>query len=703
MLLYSSFPFVRITLAFGSGILVAYYWEGPGKVVESLLGFLLLSYVLWVVLLPKTSQHCWSPWLGLLGLGCMFWAGYLHLLLTKVCQTPNHLIHCATTIEAYEAIALDNEHEKEKHSSIIVAVRKARIQGKWQQIHGKIQVFFPKSQASPVDYGDVLLIQGQPQAVLSPKNPYEFDYQSFLGFSQIYHQHFVIKEEVVVMANKPPSAMQALSCRVRNYCKIILTRYIESSEVRAIVLALVLGLQDALDPMLRDAYAGVGTMHVLAVSGLHVGILYGLLRVLLSLLSNIRYARWFSPAISLAALWLYAFVTGLSPSVLRATTMFTLVVIAKIIGRKSSMYNTLASSAFLLLLQDPLLLFSVGFQLSYLAVLGIVYLQPRIYHWLSLKNFWLDKLWLLSSVSLAAQMATIPLSIYYFHQFPTYFLIANWVVVPAASLILCLGVGVLMTSFWAGLSACMAWLLEQVVGTMDQFIFTVWRLPLSVIYPIYWDMPAVLLVYGLLILLLSFFHSKRLPYLVLGNALSIVFSVRAIQAQFLQESQKKIIFYSINHHSVVALVRGHQSILCVDARFKTKNKKYAYHVQPSQVAMGIRTPIHYTLEEATQQHFPWKAEKGLEIAVWQGKKIIFLNKQFRPLSRLIKKIPIDFLVIEENAVATLQPLLAWFDFDTLVIGASNTRALTQQLQEEAEQRCLKSHSLLQQGALTISW
>jgi competence protein ComEC len=450
---WSSFPFVRITLALGGGILAARYWAGPVWIAAGLLGLLLFSYIFVVIGVLPTTFHARSPWIGFLGLGSVFLIGYVCWLTHEVRSDLRHLAHFSESIEAYEAIALEDAHEKIARSSVIVAVCRARVQGQWKRVQGKVWVSFHNSATLYVRYGDLLLIQGQPQTVPGTRNPHEFDYAAFLGLSQIYHQHFVLGKQIAVMAHRPPNLVKMWSFHVLRYCQSLFTQYIHHPEARAVVLALVLGQKDALTPEVSTAYIRTGTMHVLAVSGLHVGILYWCLCLLLRLIKTIWKVRWLSPAVSLVVLWFYAFVTGLAPSVLRATTMFTFMVMASMLGRAKNIYNTLAASAFLLLFWNPILLFAVGFQLSYLAVLGIVYLQPRIYKLLTLRNRILDKLWLLASISIGAQVATAPCSLYYFHQFPIYFVIANWVVVPAASVILCLGLLVLMTSCWASLSA----------------------------------------------------------------------------------------------------------------------------------------------------------------------------------------------------------------------------------------------------------
>ncbi|XWN35312.1 MAG: ComEC/Rec2 family competence protein [Roseivirga sp.] len=701
---WSRFPFVRLTMAWMGGLLMAHCWAAPLWMVGSLLGGLLLIYTWLIVRVRPATFHRWRSWLGGVGLLSVLLSGYLRLSLHEPSRDGHHLMHWASAVEAYEAIALEDLHSKTASSYVTVAVRRARVQGTWRKVRGKVRLSFHKAAARQVRYGDVLLVRGAPQAVPPPQNPYTFDYQRWLRQAQVYHHHFLHQQQVALIASRPPNPLRALSFRLLRYCQSQLSQHLTQGEVRAVVLALVLGQRDTLEETVREAYASVGAMHVLAVSGLHVGMLYWCLSLLFSLLGLTQSAPKGSLALSLAWLWLYALVTGLSPSVLRATLMFTLVALAQSLGRQSNIYNTLASSAFLLLLGAPRLIFDVGFQLSYLAVLGIVYLQPRMYAWLALRNLVLDRLWFLTTVSLAAQVATLPLSLHYFHLFPTYFILANWVVVPAALVILCLGLGVLMTSFWPGLSAVLAWLLEQVVKGVHLIIFGLKQLPGSLFGSIAVSAPMVVLLYGLLLTLLLFLHRRKLSYLVGTSVLALLLAVRSIHQQLCQQAQRQVIFYSVAPHQAMAFVKGRQATVCVDEGLLADPQKYAYHLQPSQMALGIMSTACCTAEALAQQpRFPWQSWQGLFIAVWQGQRVVWVHQKMGHLPHLAQKIPIDFLVVDNNAVTTLRPWLDQFEVGQLVIGAANSRAVAKKLQEEALAYQLRCHSLLHQGALTVAW
>ncbi len=243
--------------------------------------------------------------------------------------------------------------------------------------------------------------------------------------------------------------------------------------------ALTLGYKDALAPELRESFSTTGAMHVLAVSGLHVGIIFVVFGFLFSFMDRWRLGKRLKPIVIIFLLWCYAFITGLSPSVLRSSVMFSCMVLSGVFGRKSNTYNNIFLSAFFLLFFNPNLLFDIGFQLSYSAVLAIVYFQPKIAGLIYVKNRWLRWAWELAAVSLAAQLGTAPFSVFYFHQFPNYFLLSNFVVIPAATLILYAAVALFVFSPVPYVNVAVAFVLKWILKIMYACIVWIEHLPYS--------------------------------------------------------------------------------------------------------------------------------------------------------------------------------------------------------------------------------
>lgn len=269
-------------------------------------------------------------------------------------------------------------------------------------------------------------------------------------------------------------------------------------EELAIASALTLGDKSMLDKELRRSYSATGASHVLAVSGLHVGIIY---LVIIALLQQLFRGNRFKPIrviLALTGLWSYAFVAGLSASVVRASVMFSLVSIGEMMRRKSPSLNIVFASAFLMLLYEPRYLNDVGFQLSYAAVFAILLLHERIYKSLKISNFILDKAWSLTSVSIAAQLGTMPIMLYHFHQFSNCFWLSGLIVIPAATLLIYGCSLLLMATSFPVISNVIGSLLSGLIKGMNSSIRWLEGLPHSNVSGIAFGGIDVLLLYALL-------------------------------------------------------------------------------------------------------------------------------------------------------------------------------------------------------------
>ena len=204
-----------------------------------------------------------------------------------------------------------------------------------------------------------------------PLNPGEFDYKRYLSYRNIYHQQYLRPFERTVLAVDPPSRITDLATLVNRWADSVFTHQVGSRAEYGIVNAMILGVRDDLDTDLYRAYSAAGAVHILSVSGLHVGILFAVLTYLLSFLIKRPRGKFLMAVLQLGILWFYALVTGFSPPVLRSAAMFSMLIVANASGRQQQLTNTLGASAFFILCFDPYALFSAGFQLSYLAVAGI--------------------------------------------------------------------------------------------------------------------------------------------------------------------------------------------------------------------------------------------------------------------------------------------------------------------------------------------
>ncbi len=306
--------------------------------------------------------------------------------------------------------------------------------------------------------GQTFLMTADFTQIQRSNNPGAFDFQKYWLNKEISKMAFVSESDIELISYNPPSGISALIQRIRSNLSASLDAHFTKAQAE-VAKALLLGDKSMLSTATKKDFSNAGVMHILAVSGLHVGIVMFLLMFLLGKFSHFI-SKPTSVVVCIFFVWLYACITGFSPSVVRAALMFSLVLIAQLSGRGASTVNVLFFSAFVVLLFDPLIMYDVGFQLSYAAVFGIVLLHTSISRLIFIPNKWLRKLWEGTAVGIAAQFFTFPLVLYYFHQFPNYFMLSNiGVMIIAGSL---LGLGLLFFVFKSVFS--LTWILVFLLG-----------------------------------------------------------------------------------------------------------------------------------------------------------------------------------------------------------------------------------------------
>ena len=368
-------------------------------------------------------------------------------------------------------------------------------------------------------YGDLLLVPSNYKEIEPSYNPSEFDYKSYLKSEQIYFQLFIEAAEVQIIVQNAgnPVISYALHLRKRLVEKFI--QYIPDSEASSLASTLILGYRADLNKDLIEAYSKTGTMHVLSVSGMHVGIVFLVLSFLLKGMNKNKKLILIRAIIIIGVIWFYSLLTGFSPSVCRSALMLSFVVLGKAIHKNQNTYNLMAISAFFLLLYDPFYLFDVGFQLSYLAVAGLVYFHPLIYNTLYIKNKIVDYIWSYSALSLAAQLATFPISVYYFHQFPMYFLLSNLLIVFPVAIIMYAGIVFLIIPF-AWINELLGTFLNWLINFTNDILYKIEKLPFSAIDGLWINTFELFLITFLLILFI-FWHSFQKKSVVWMGLLTV--------------------------------------------------------------------------------------------------------------------------------------------------------------------------------------
>ncbi len=364
---------------------------------------------------------------------------------------------------------------------------------------------------TPMKEGDIIFCTARLQKIENRGNPGELDYKTWANRKQIYYSSFVPKGKCTIVGYDEPTQIKQWISSIRIWIEQCFTKFGITGNQNAVLIALTTGDKASLDPELKSAFTTAGLMHVLAVSGLHVGIIYLVLSWIVKPLTFFRQGRILRIVIVITALWLYAFFTGMAPSVKRAVLMFSFLVVGEASGRKYSGQNSLFASAFFLMIFNPNIIFELGFQLSYLAVFGIFQFHKPIYNLFCFKNKLLDKIWSLSALSISAQLATTPISLLYFNQFPLYFLLGNIVIVPLVGVIIQGAILFMALSFYAPLAKIVAWCVNLMLKFMTGTTELIAKLPYSQITGIYIDVVMVIALYALFLIAHSYFksHSPR--------------------------------------------------------------------------------------------------------------------------------------------------------------------------------------------------
>ncbi len=389
--------------------------------------------------------------------------------------------------------------------------------------------------------GSTILFTGVLNRIENRGNPGEFDYQEYMANQNIYYNTTCFNSYITTPKQKTNLKIAANYLRSKLISKF--HEYQISEKSASLLSALTLGDKKLLSKDTKNSFADSGAMHVLAVSGLHVGILFVLFSYLLNFLFPQKRLKIIKLILLILILWFYAFLTGLAPSVMRSCTMFTLIAIGENLKRKGNIYNSIGASALILMLLNTKVIFEVGFQLSYLALFAIIYFQPKIANLIQIRNKPLQKIWQLTSVSLAAQIGTAPIAIYYFHQFPVYFWLSNLIVIPAAAIILYSTFAFLLSSGIPIVASKIALILDEFVSMIMDSIQVISNLPHSTINNIYisnFSLIASYLIFLGLILFISFQHKKYIFFLL--SSFCLLLSAILIQQNKLQNNRKLIIY-----------------------------------------------------------------------------------------------------------------------------------------------------------------
>ncbi len=586
---WNAFPFVRYSLALILGILLSsrlsIVWENP------FLSFLILiiPVLFTAFFFRKKSPVLLRTLSGFFTLALIVYLGGYLAVLNDDRIHSDHYQNIDSKVLAFSGTISSDHYERENYFRYDFDLENILTEEGKKTVNGKIFLYLKKDSAmSPVPYGAQLYIQGNYFGISGPKNPDEFNYQQYLAHKNIYAQAFVETGEWEIVGHASSNFLMSLAYWVRTRSSEMISAFIPGAQESAVINALLIGVKDYLDTEIREAYSAAGAMHVLAVSGLHVGIVYLLITIVFGSLKKIGWGRVCFVLISLAVIWCYALITGFSPSVMRASTMFSVIILGESSKRKSNIYNSLGLAAFILLLYNPYFVYEVGFQLSFVAVLGIVMFQPPIYRLVDSPNKFLDYLWAIVSVSIAAQLATFPLSLYYFNQFPTYFLLSNILIIPASMVMLSTGLFMLCVgSFSVIAGETIGFLLGGFVEFINWLIISFQLLPMPTIDWLYLSAVSVVLIYFSMLYFFQGVRNSKFPALVFAMVCLTLLIVNFHYEDLKNVDQERIVIFHTEDDLIIDVIVGRESRLISFNPDGISDDAASFSINPHHLVSGL--------------------------------------------------------------------------------------------------------------------
>lgn len=690
--LWKKAPFVRVLLPFLTGVIVQFYLVRPCVEILFLTVITALLYFIFSVI-PLAYRYSFQWIQGMILSSIILSAGMLTVWQKDIRNDDNwygHLYNDSSTL----IIKVDEPLvEKEKSFKAEGKVEAIIFNGNSKKVNGKILIYFSKENITHLPkYGDKILIKGGLQLIKNPGNPGGFDYSRYMAFQQTFYQVFLKQNKFEFLNVHSENWLYTFIYTARSYVVNVLQEFVKGNKkVVGIAEALLIGYKEDLDKDVVQAYSNTGVVHIIAISGMHLGLIYAVLVWIFLRLPVIKRNAVIRVVVILACLWVFSLITGGSASVLRSAVMFTCILIGKEFFKQASIYNSLATSAFLLLCYDPFLLWDVGFQLSYCAVVGIVWLQKPIQNIFYSKHRSLRYLWQMCSVTIAAQVLTLPICIYYFHQIPTLFLITNLICVPLSTVILFAEILLVVVSPIPFIAVVAGKFIYVLTWLMNLIIDKCNKLPLSLIDKIYATPSTTLFLYlfvfaGVAGLLR---YNKKLMTASLVFFLFFIGIWSYGKINLIQ--QKQIIIYNVSRHTAIDFIASDKYFFLGNREFQAEGALQNFNLKPARVYFQV-TESKDTLKSMQYNKYLWQ---------FYGKKLMMIDSAVS-FEAIQSKILVDVLLISKNANVDIVNITSAVTPRCIVFDASNSLWKIAQWKKQCSLLHLPIFITAEQGAFILN-
>ena len=684
-------PFIRLLLPFVIGIITGWYLQIP--ILQTIFGlasfiFALVFFYLLPVVIKFKVQFVQGILINLILMG----AGVLITWQKDVKHSSNWFGNYYQNGDYLVVKIAEPVIEKTKSIKADALVQGIIRNKTAISNSGKLLLYFSKdSSARQLQYGDIILVSKKLQAIKNSGNPGAFNYERYAAFQGIFYNVFLQPKDWVLLPQKNVNFFQQFIYAAREKVLSILRTYAGSSKDElGITEALLIGYTNDLDKDLVQSYSNTGVVHIIAISGMHLGLIYVMLIWVFKRLPYIKKSKLLQVVLILGCLWLFSLVTGASASVCRAAVMFTFITIGANFFKQASIYNSLAASAFVMLCYNPFYLWDVGFQLSYLAVVGIVAFQRPIYNWFYISNKYADAAWKLLAISLSAQVLTFPICVYYFHQFPNMFLLTNLIAVPLSSGILYAAIALIAFSwipyvglYLGKLVMGAVWCMNKIIVWVDSLPFTLWdKIPATVLTT--W-----LLYFTVIGASLWLLRAQKNWFKFSMLSLLAFVTVHAVN-NWQIKNQHKLIVYNVGQHKAIDFVKGSNYQFVGDSILLEDGLLQNFHLKPGRVALQLNNRTD-----------------SLQPFLGNGRFCQFGNKKIVLIDTLLNLLPnanpiaVDLVIISKNPKLYINQLVKVFNCKQVVFDASNSIWKIEKWKQECDKLHLQHYSIPDKGAFIV--
>ncbi|TAI48044.1 ComEC/Rec2 family competence protein [Flagellimonas allohymeniacidonis] len=662
------FVSVKLTLFLIFGIIIGFYWGPPLWFTGiSLLLCLGLTYLGW----KKQSVV-----FGISAAGITLFLGIFITTISLGKALHNHYTHKKIEDESSWHLKIQEVLKPNAYSHRFVAQVISQDQNKSV---GKLLFYLSSDTNGRIPIvDDEIIVLSSAQEIKPPRNPYQFNYRDYLRKQGIFHQ-ISSKPKGILYLERPSSTIYGYAMAFREHIISKLHQHPFGSGELAVIQALLLGKRSDISKEMYDNYKNAGAVHILAVSGLHVGILLLILQFLTSPLKRLSKGKTIQMGIVLIMLWGFAFMAGLSPSIVRAVTMFSFVAYALNLNRPTNPFNIVALSMFFILLVKPLFLFQVGFQMSYIAVLSILWIYPKLQKFYTPDQFLVRKLWQLLSISFAAQLGVLPISLYYFHQFPALFFVSNLLIIPFLGIILGMGLLVIALALVNILPSFLTITFNFIIKSMNWAIGWIAQQEQFVLKEIPFDGVQLMLTYPTIIALVVFLSKPSFKKILIPLSGIIGLQLWGIKNQI----------QSRNHQQLVIAHSAKTPLLL----YQSKKRLLAFSKDSSRTKATVKN-FQMGQKAAATNYYPLQNNYR------------FGNKRFYRVDSfaiLPKQRNLDILWMTDSPKINLARWLDSLQPKQVISDGTNYKSYSSRWKKTCQKKKVPFHDTREKGAYILNW